>query len=69
MKNCIETKNSLRSGRQISDRDICEFVINLVMPLFAFAFNGEFKLKDITIIVHACSQTIEQTARRFKKSP
>ncbi len=42
------------------------------MPLFSFAFNGEFRLKDmVRVIVHACSQmiSIDQAAKRFKRAP
>jgi hypothetical protein len=42
------------------------------MPLFSFAFNGEFSLKDmVRVIVHACSQmiSIDQAAKRFKRAP
>jgi len=72
MKNVLESRNSLRSDREISDKEICQFVVGLVMPLFAFAFNGKFKLKDmVRVIVHACSQmiSIEQAAKRFKNAP
>ncbi len=65
MNNSFEVKNRLRTGAEISDKEICQFVVNLVMPLFAFAFNGECDLKDIVrVIVHACSQciSIEQVA-------
>ncbi len=44
----FEVRNKLHSGKEISDKEICQFVVNLVMPLFAFVFNGEFKLKDIS---------------------
>ncbi len=40
------TRNKLRTGIEISDKEISQFVVTLIMPLFAFAFNGEFKLKD-----------------------
>ncbi len=59
-------------GIEITDKEISQFVVALIMPLFAFAFNGEFKLKDmIRVIVHACSQmiSIEQAAKRFKNAP
>ncbi len=72
MNNRLEIRNRLRFGIEITDKEICQFVVNLVMPLFAFAFNGEFKLKDmIRVIVHACSQmiSIEQAAKRFKEAP
>lgn len=72
MNNSFETKNKLRTGIEISDKEICQFVVNLVMPLFEFTFNGEFNLKDmIRVIVHACSQmiSIEQAAKRFKNAP
>lgn len=72
MNNRFEVKNRLRTGAEISDKEICQFVVNLVMPLFAFAFNGECDLKDIVrVIVHACSQciSIEQAAKIFKKAP
>ncbi len=49
MNSSFEVRNKLRSGKEISDREICWFVVNLVMPLFAFAFNGEFKLKVIRV--------------------
>ncbi len=42
------------------------------MPLFSFAFNGEFSLKDmVRVVVHACSQmiSIDQAAKRFKRAP
>lgn len=72
MSNSFESRNRLRSKRQISDKEICQFVVNLVMPLFAFTFDGEFNLKDmVRVIVHACSQmiSIEQAAKRFKNAP
>lgn len=72
MNNRFETKNNLRTGIEISDKEICAFVVDLVMPLFAFVFNGECSLKDIVrIIVHACSEkiSIEQAAKIFKKAP
>ena len=72
MNNRLEIRNRLRTGIEISDKEICQFVVNLVMPLFAFAFNGECSLKDIVrVIVHACSQriSIEQAAKLFKKAP
>ncbi len=72
MNSSFEIRNKLRTEIEISDKEICQFVVNLVMPLFAFAFKGEFKLKDmIRVIVHACSQmiSIEQAAKRFKNAP
>lgn len=72
MKNDFGNKNRLRSGRKISDKEICEFVVNMVMPLFSFVFNGEFSLKDMArVMVHACSQmiSIEQAAKRFRNAP
>lgn len=72
MNNSFEVRNRLRTGTDISNKEICQFVVNLVMPLFAFAFNGECSLKDIVrVIVHACSQriSIEQAAKIFKKAP
>ncbi len=54
------------------DKEISQFVVTLIMPLFAFAFNGEFKLKDmIRVIVHACSQmiSIERATKRLKNAP
>lgn len=72
MNNRLEIRNRLNTGIEISDKEICQFVVNLVMPLFAFAFNGECSLKDIVrVIVHACSQriSIEQAATLFKKAP
>lgn len=72
MNNQLEIRNKLRTEVEITDKEICRFVVNLVMPLFSFAFNGEFSLKDmVRVIVHACSQmiSIEQAAKRFKKAP
>ena len=72
MNNSFKTRNKLRTGIEISDKEISQFVVTLMMPLFAFAFNGEFNLKDmIRVIVHACSQmiSIEQAAKRFKNAP
>lgn len=72
MNNRLEIRNRLRKEVEITDKEICRFVVNLVMPLFSFAFNGEFSLKDmVRVIVHACSQmiSIEQAAKRFKKAP
>src|SRR5574342_448980 len=72
MNNSLENRNRLRSGTEISNKEICQFVVNLVMPLLAFTFNGEYSLKDIVrVIVHACSEriSIEQAAKIFKKAP
>ncbi len=72
MNNSFETRNRLRTGKEITDKDVCRFVVNLVMPLFAFAFNGEFKLKDmVRVIVYACSQmiSIDQASKIFKNAP
>ncbi len=72
MNNSFETRNKLRKGIEISDKEISQFVVTLITPLFAFAFNGEFSLKDmVRVIVHACSQmiSIEQAAKRFKNAP
>jgi len=72
VNNSFKTRNKLRTGIEISDKEISKFVVTLIMPLFAFAFNGEFNLKDmIRVIVHACSQmiSIEQAAKRFKHAP
>lgn len=72
MNNSFETRNKLRTGIEISDKEISQFVVTLITPLFAFAFNGEFSLKDmVRVIVHACSQmiSIEQAAKRFKNAP
>jgi hypothetical protein len=72
VNNSFETRNKLRTGIEISDKEISQFVVTLIMPLFAFAFNGEFSLKDmVRVIVHACSQmiSIEQAAKRFKNAP
>ena len=72
MNNSFETRNKLRTGIEISDKEISQFVVTLITPLFAFAFNGEFNLKDMTrVIVHACSQmiSIEQAAKRLKNAP
>jgi hypothetical protein len=72
MNNRFEPKNNLRTGIEISNKEICQFVVNLVLPLFAFTFNGECSLEDIVrVIVHACSEriSIEQAAKIFKKAP
>jgi hypothetical protein len=72
VNNSFETRNKLRKGIEISDKDISQFVVTLITPLFAFVFNGEFSLKDmVRVIVHACSQMIyiEQAAKRFKNAP
>jgi putative transposase len=72
VNNSFENRNKLRTGIEISDKEISQFVVTLIMPLFVFAFNGEFKLKDmVRVIVHACSQmiSIEQAAKRFKHAP
>ncbi len=72
MNNSFKTRNRLRTRIEITDKEICQFVVNLVMPLFAFAFNGEFKLRDmVRVIVHACSQmiSIEQASKRLKNAP
>ncbi len=72
MNNRLENRNRLRTEIKITDKEICGFVVNLVMPLFSFAFNGDFSLKDmVRVVVHACSQmiSIEQAAKRFKKAP
>ncbi len=72
MNNSFETRNKLRTGIEISDKEISQFVVTLITPLFAFAFNGEFKLKDmIRVIVHACSQmiSIERATKRLKNAP
>jgi large-conductance mechanosensitive channel len=59
VNNSFEARNKLRTGIEISDKEISQFVVTLIMPLFAFAFNGEFSLKDmVRVIVHACSQMI-----------
>jgi hypothetical protein len=66
------TRNRLRYGIEITDKEICQFVVTLVMPLFAFNFNSECSLKDIVrVIVHACSEriSIEQATKIFKKAP
>ncbi len=72
MNNNFETRNKLLKGIEISDKEISQFVVTLIMPLFAFAFDGEFSLKDmVRVIVHACSCMIslEQAAKRFKNAP
>ena len=64
------TKTSRKA--EISDKEILKFVVNFVMPLFAFAFNGGFSLKDmVRVIVYACSEriTIEQATKRLKNAP
>jgi putative transposase len=72
MNNSIRIRNRLRSGQEISDKEICQFVVDLVMPLFTFSLDSEFKFKNmVRVIVYACSQMIavEQAAKRLKKSP
>lgn len=72
MNNSFEVRNRLRTGTEISNKEICQFVVILVMPLFAFTFNGKCSLKDIVrVIVHACSEriSVEQAAKIFKKAP
>jgi len=59
MNDWLERGNNFRISRggKVSNEDLCKFVVELVMPLFAFAFKGRYSLKDIVrVIVHACSQ-------------
>jgi len=74
MSNCLERGNNFRLGRdgKVSDKDLCMFVVELVMPLFAFGFKGRCSLKDIVrVIVHACSQrtSINLASKSLKKAP
>ena len=38
LNNSFKTRNKLRTGIEISDKEISQFVVTLIMPLFVFAF-------------------------------